>query len=304
MSEFKRKELIEEKSWQELKRLHNEVGTKLVMRQMFADDSHRFEKFHRRLQTPDGELLFDLSKNILNQEILDALLELARERHVKEHIDRMFRGERINFTENRSVLHIALRNRSNRPIVLNGVNIVNDVNKVLDKMKAFVQSVRSGQWLGFTGKPMSDVVNIGIGGSDLGPLMVTEALKPYGNNGPLRVHFVSNVDGTHLAEVLRKLNPETTLFIIASKTFTTQETIMNALSAKQWFIENAQNHDHVAKHFVALSTNEEKVVAFGIDKRNMFEFWDWVGGRYSLWSAIGTHLNNHTSDFIKMLIFI
>lgn len=199
----------------------------------------------------------------------------------------MFKGERINFTENRSVLHIALRNRSSNPIVLNGVNVMNEVNSVLDKMKSFVETVRSGQWLGFTGKPVADVVNIGIGGSDLGPLMVTEALKPYGNNGPLRVHFVSNVDGTHIAEVLRKVNPETTLFVIASKTFTTQETLMNAMSAKQWFVEHAQNPDHVAKHFVALSTNEEKVVAFGIDKKNMFGFWDWVGGRYSLWSAIG-----------------
>jgi glucose-6-phosphate isomerase len=199
----------------------------------------------------------------------------------------MFRGDRINFTENRSVLHVALRNRSSRPIVLNGVNIMSEVNRVLDKMRAFVNTVRSGEWKGYTNKSITDIVNIGIGGSDLGPYMVTEALKPYGSTGPLKVHFVSNVDGTHIAEVLKKLNPETALFIIASKTFTTQETLMNALSAKQWFIENAQNHEHVAKHFVALSTNEEKVVAFGIDKRNMFEFWDWVGGRYSLWSAIG-----------------
>jgi glucose-6-phosphate isomerase len=199
----------------------------------------------------------------------------------------MFRGERINFTENRSVLHVALRNRSNRPIVLNGVNVMSEVNRVLEKMKAFVESVRSGQWKGYTNKSITDVVNIGIGGSDLGPYMVTEALKPYGNSGPLKVHFVSNVDGTHIAEVLRRLNPETSLFVIASKTFTTQETLMNAMSAKQWFVEHAQNAEHVAKHFVALSTNEEKVTAFGIDKRNMFEFWDWVGGRYSLWSAIG-----------------
>ena len=241
----------------------------------------------RRLQTPDGEILFDLSKNLINEEILAALIALARERKVEEHRDRLFAGERVNFTEQRSVLHVALRNRSNTPILLNGVNVMNDVNGVLDKMRAFVQRVRAGEWLGYTGKPMSDVVNIGIGGSDLGPLMVTEALKPYGVNGPLRVHFVSNVDGTHLAEVLRKLNPETTLFVIASKTFTTQETLMNAISAKQWFIEAALEHDHVAKHFVALSTNTEKVVAFGIDASNMFGFWDWVGGRYSLWSAIG-----------------
>jgi glucose-6-phosphate isomerase len=238
-------------------------------------------------QTPDGEILFDFSKNILTEEILSCLLKLVRDRNVELHRDRMFKGERINFTENRSVLHIALRNRSNRPIVLNGVNIMAEVNSVLQRMKQFVNSVRSGQWKGYTNKSMTDIVNIGIGGSDLGPLMVTEALKPFGNDGPLRVHFVSNVDGTHLAEVLRKVNPETTMFVIASKTFTTQETLMNALSAKSWFVEHAQNHEHVARHFVALSTNEEKVVAFGIDKKNMFGFWDWVGGRYSLWSAIG-----------------
>lgn len=237
--------------------------------------------------TPDGEILFDFSKNIINEEILNGLLELAKERKVEEHRNKMFNGERINFTEDRSVLHVALRNRSNRPVLLSGVNVMGEVNNVLEKMKKFVFSVRSGEWLGFTNKPMSDVVNIGIGGSDLGPLMVTEALKPYGHDGPLKVHFVSNVDGTHLAETLRKLNPETTLFIIASKTFTTQETLMNAISAKQWFIEHAKDPNHVAKHFVALSTNEEKVTAFGIDKNNMFGFWDWVGGRYSLWSAIG-----------------
>ena len=231
--------------------------------------------------------MFDFSKNIINEEILSGLLDLAKERKVEAQRDKMFKGERINFTEDRSVLHIALRNRSNRPILLNGVNVMTEVNNVLEKMKRFVFSVRSGEWLGYTGKPMTDVVNIGIGGSDLGPLMVTESLKPYGNDGPLKVHFVSNVDGTHVAETLRKLNPETTLFIIASKTFTTQETLMNAISAKQWFLEQAHDLSYVAKHFVALSTNEEKVVAFGIDKNNMFGFWDWVGGRYSLWSAIG-----------------
>lgn len=200
-------------------------------------------------------------------------------------------------------MHVALRNRSNKPIVLDGVNIMSEVNKVLDKMKVFCHSVRSGEWRGYTDKSMTDIVNIGIGGSDLGPYMVTEALKPYGNNGPLKVHFVSNVDGTHLAEVLRKLNPETTLFIVASKTFTTQETIMNALSAKQWFVERAQNELHVAKHFVALSTNEPKVVEFGIDKRNMFGFWDWVGGRYSLWSAIGLSIALYVGfdNFEKLL---
>jgi glucose-6-phosphate isomerase len=246
-----------------------------------------FFKSSKTFQTPDGEILFDYSKNIINDDVLDLLFKLARSRFVEEQRDKMFSGERINFTENRSVLHIALRNRSKRSIVLNGVNIMNQINLVLDKMKTFTDKVRSGEWLGYSGKRMTDVVNIGIGGSDLGPLMVTEALKPYGRNGPVRVHFVSNVDGTHLAEVLNKVNAETTLFIIASKTFTTQETLLNAVTAKQWFVEYAQNMDHVAKHFVALSTNVEKCVQFGIDKENMFEFWDWVGGRYSLWSAIG-----------------
>ena len=280
-----RRALTEEASWQKLKDLHSSHGSKLLLRELFSKDPARFAKYSERLQTPDGEILFDFSKNLINEEILGALFALARERGVEEHRDRMFKGERINFTENRSVLHIALRNRSSRPIIQNGINIMNDVNRVLEKMKVFCNSVRSGEWRGYTNKPITDVVNIGIGGSDLGPFMVTEALKPFG--GPIRVHFVSNVDGTHIAEVLKKLNAETAMFVIASKTFTTQETIMNALSAKQWFVENAQNHEHVAKHFVALSTNEEKVVQFGIDKNNMFEFWDWVGGRYSLWSAIG-----------------
>ncbi|RNA23312.1 phosphoglucose [Brachionus plicatilis] len=287
MSELKRAHLTQEPAFDNLKSLFARYGSTINMRKMFTEDPKRFEAFSRRLQTPDGEILFDFSKNLINQEILDGLVHLARERKVEEHRDRMFKGDKINFTEIRSVLHTALRNRANRPIILNGVNITNDVNEVLARMKAFCEQVRSGKWLGYTGKAVSDVVNIGIGGSDLGPLMVTEALKPYGNSGPLKVHFVSNVDGTHLAEVLRKVNPETTLFIIASKTFTTQETLMNALSAKQWFVEHAQNPDHVAKHFVALSTNEEKVTEFGIDKKNMFGFWDWVGGRYSLWSAIG-----------------
>jgi glucose-6-phosphate isomerase len=287
MTDFIRKSLTDEESWTLLKDLYAKYGSTLNMRQLFAEDKNRFDNLNQRLATPDGEILFDFSKNIINQEIMHALFKLARERKVEEHRDRLFRGDRVNFTENRAVLHIALRNRANRPILLNGTNVVNEVNAVLDKMKSFVHTVRSGEWKGYTGKSITDVVNIGIGGSDLGPYMVTEALKPYGNDGPLKVHFVSNVDGTHVAEVLRRINPETTLFVIASKTFTTQETLMNALSAKQWFVEHAQNQEHVAKHFVALSTNEEKVVAFGIDKRNMFGFWDWVGGRYSLWSAIG-----------------
>lgn len=280
--------LADEPSWKNLKDLHAKVGSKVTMRQLFAEDADRFSKFSHRLQTPnDGEILFDFSKNIINEEILQALLKLAKDRKVEDHRDRTLSGKRVNFSEDRSVLHTALRNRSGKPIVLDGVNVMSEVDMVLKRMKIFCEAVRSGKWLGYTNKPISDIVNIGIGGSDLGPLMVTEALKPYGNDGPLKCHFVSNVDGTHIAEVLRKVNPETTMFIIASKTFTTQETLMNAQSAKQWFVEKAQNKDHVAKHFVALSTNEEKVTEFGIDKANMFGFWDWVGGRYSLWSAIG-----------------
>jgi glucose-6-phosphate isomerase len=191
----------------------------------------------------------------------------------------MFQGEKINFTENLSVLHIALRNRSDRPIVLNGVNVMSEVNLELEKMKKFVHLVRSGEWLGYTNKPITDVVNIGIAGSDLGPYMVSEALKPYGNDGPLRVHFLSNVDGTHVAEILRNLNPETSLFIVASKRFTTQDTLMNAVSVKEWFLKHAGDKAHVSKHFVALSTNEQKVIEFGIDKNNMFGLWDWVGDR-------------------------
>lgn len=235
--------------------------------------------------TPDGEILFDFSKNLINEEIMDGLFKLCRDRKVEEHRDRLFNSEKVNFTEKRSVLHSALRNRSNTPVLVDGHNVMTDVNNTLAHMKEFVDSIRDGKWLGYTGKPIADIVNIGIGGSDLGPLMVTEALKPYG--GKLNVHFVSNVDGTHIAEVLKKVNAETTLFVIASKTFTTQETLMNATSAKLWFLEKAKDASFVAKHFCALSTNEEKVVAFGIDKANMFGFWDWVGGRYSLWSAIG-----------------
>lgn len=282
-----RKPLTEEASWKKLEQLYQSAGKSLNMRNLFAQDPKRFDKYAHRLQTPDGEMLFDFSKNLINEDILKALLDLAKERKVEEHREHMFTGERINFTEIRSVLHIALRNRSNRPIVVNGADVAPEVNKVLDKMRGFVNRVRSGEWRGYTDKAITDIVNIGIGGSDLGPYMVTEALKPYGSTGPLKVHFVSNVDGTHIAEVLKKVNAETVLFVIASKTFTTQETILNATSAKEWFLETAKNPEHVAKHFVALSTNEEKVVQFGIDKRNMFEFWDWVGGRYSLWSAIG-----------------
>ena len=237
------------------------------------------------MSLPSGEFLFDYSKNLINEQILKLLLDLAKSRKVEEKRDEMFSGKKINFTENRAVLHIALRNRTNTPIVVDGKDVMPGVNAVLTKMEKFSNDIINGVWKGYTGKNITDVVNIGIGGSDLGPLMVTEALKHY-QKGP-NVHFVSNIDGTHLAVTLQKLNPETTLFIIASKTFTTQETITNANSAKQWFLKQSNDEKAVAKHFVALSTNKEKVTGFGIDENSMFEFWDWVGGRYSLWSAIG-----------------
>lgn len=231
----------------------------------------------------------DYSKNRLDEKALSLLLDLAKARQIEKARDAMFAGEKINFTENRAVLHTALRNRGNTPILVDGKDVMPDVNSVLQHMKEFTNQVIKKEWKGFTGKAIEDVVNIGIGGSDLGPLMVTEALKPY-HVGP-RVHFVSNIDGTHIAEILKKLNPETALFIIASKTFTTQETITNATSAKLWLIENLKNDAAVASHFVALSTNNEKVKEFGIDEKNMFGFWDWVGGRYSLWSAIGLSIS-------------
>ncbi|XP_064598731.1 glucose-6-phosphate isomerase-like [Liolophura sinensis] len=237
------------------------------------------------LKTKDGDLLLDYSKNLIDEEVFKRLLQLAKDRQVEQMRDAMFSGEKINFTENRAVLHVALRNRSNTPINVNGKDVMPDVNRVLEHMREFTESVIGGSWKGYTGQSITDVVNIGIGGSDLGPLMVTESLQPY-RKGP-NVHFVSNIDGSHLAKTLMKLNPETTLFIIASKTFTTQETITNATSAKAWFLDKAKDPAAVAKHFVALSTNGPKVKDFGIDEKNMFEFWDWVGGRYSLWSAIG-----------------
>lgn len=252
------------------------------MRDLFAQDPKRFEKFSLRFD----EILLDFSKNRITQETLGMLLELARQAKVEEWRDRMFRGDKINITEDRAVLHIALRNRSNRPILVDGKDVMPEVNAVLKHMREFSEAIRSGQWKGYTGEPITDIINIGIGGSDLGPVMATEALKPYSKPG-LRAHFVSNVDGTDIAEKLKIVKPQSTLFIIASKTFTTQETITNAKTAKRWFLETAKDEAAVAKHFVALSTNEKEVTKFGIDTKNMFEFWDWVGGRYSLWSAIG-----------------
>lgn len=271
------------------KKLQNYYDThkkSLVLKELFAADPDRFKKYSLLLPTDNGEILLDFSKNLINEEIFNLLLNLARERKVEKARDAMFSGQKINFTEDRAVLHIALRNRSNAPILVDGKDVMPDVNAVLAHMKEFTESVRTGEWKGYSGKPITDVVNIGIGGSDLGPLMVTEALKAYHKAGP-NVHFVSNIDGTHMAETLKKLSPETTLFIIASKTFTTQETITNAESAKAWFLESVKDQSAVAKHFVALSTNAVKVKEFGIDEKNMFGFWDWVGGRYSLWSAIG-----------------
>ncbi len=251
------------------------------MRDMFAEDAQRFDRFSLTL----GDMLFDYSKNRVNEETMRLLADLARACDLEGWRDRCMSGEKINNTEKRAVLHSALRNKSDRAVVVDGEDVMPGVNAVLAQMRSFSDSVRNGTWVGHTGKRMTDVVNIGIGGSDLGPVMVCEALKPYHQEG-LTVHFVSNVDGTHVAEVTKPLDPETTLFIVASKTFTTQETITNAKSARAWLVD-ALGEDAVAKHFVALSTNAEAVSEFGIDTANMFEFWDWVGGRYSLWSAIG-----------------
>ncbi len=273
--------LTDSPAWKALKDHYGEVSA-LHMRDLFASDPERFDKFTLKL----GDILFDYSKNRITDETMPKLIDLAREARLAEAIEAMFTGETINNTEGRAVLHIALRNRSNRPIEVNGSDVMPEVNEVLAKMRRFTDSVRSGDWKGYSGLPIRDVVNIGIGGSDLGPQMVTAALASYALE-TLHCHFVSNVDGTHIAETLKRLNPETTLFIIASKTFTTQETMTNAASAKEWFLTSAGDESAVAKNFVALSTNDEAVAAFGIDTENMFKFWDWVGGRYSLWSSIG-----------------
>lgn len=251
------------------------------MKELFAADPARFEKFSVQF----NDIFVDFSKNRINEKTMALLVQLAKECDLENAINAMFNGEAINETENRAVLHTALRNRSNTPVYVDGKNVMEDVNEVLGKMKKFSEAIISGTWKGYTGKAITDVVNIGIGGSDLGPVMVTEALKSYKNH--LNLHFVSNVDGTHIAETLKKVNPETTLFLIASKTFTTQETMANGHSARNWFLASGATEADVAKHFAALSTNAEGVSKFGIDTENMFGFWDWVGGRYSLWSAIG-----------------
>ena len=252
------------------------------MRDLFRDDPTRFQTFSRSF----GDVLFDFSKNRITAKTFGLLIDLAKQADVPGAAAKMFAGDKINTSEDRAVLHTALRNRSGRPVMVDGHDVMPGINAVLAHMRRFSDAVRSGAWKGYTGKAITDVVNIGIGGSDLGPVMVTEALKPYGKRD-LGMHFVSNIDGTQLAEVLRVVRPETTLFVVASKTFTTQETITNANSARAWFLKEAKDQAHVAKHFVALSTNEAGVKQFGIDPANMFVFWDWVGGRYSLWSAIG-----------------
>ncbi|MFM5337931.1 glucose-6-phosphate isomerase [Aeromonas enteropelogenes] len=268
-------------AWQALE-AHFAANKETRLKDLFAQDPKRFDKFSL---TFGGNILVDYSKNLITEETMKLLIELAKETDLRSAIDAMFNGEKINMTEGRAVLHVALRNRSDRPVEVDGKDVMPEVNAVLAKMNGFCEKVISGEWKGYTGKPIQHVVNIGIGGSDLGPVMITEALRPYKNH--LEMHFVSNVDGTHIAETLKKIDPETTLFLVASKTFTTQETMTNALSARDWFLGHAGDKAHVAKHFAALSTNGKAVAEFGIDTANMFEFWDWVGGRYSSWSAIG-----------------
>jgi glucose-6-phosphate isomerase len=267
--------------WQKLCQHQQEIAP-IHMRDMFAKDPNRFEKFSMQFT----DILFDYSKHRIDEETLPLLFQMAREANIENWRERMFSGEKINITENRAVLHTALRNRANTPVYVDGKDVMPEVNAVLAQMRKFSDSVRNGSWVGYTGKRITDIVNIGIGGSDLGPVMVCDALKPYASPD-LNVHFVSNIDGAHLMRALEVCNPETTLFIVASKTFTTQETMTNALSARNWFLKAAKDEAHVAKHFVALSTNAKAVKDFGIDLANMFAFWDWVGGRYSLWSAIG-----------------
>ncbi|EFE8486321.1 glucose-6-phosphate isomerase [Escherichia coli] len=284
-------------AWQALQKHFDEMKD-VTIADLFAKDGDRFSKFSA---TFGDQMLVDYSKNRITEETLAKLQDLAKECDLAGAIKSMFSGEKINRTENRAVLHVALRNRSNTQILVDGKDVMPEVNAVLEKMKTFSEAIISGEWKGYTGKAITDVVNIGIGGSDLGPYMVTEALRPYKNH--LNMHFVSNVDGTHIAEVLKKVNPETTLFLVASKTFTTQETMTNAHSARDWFLKAAGDEKHVAKHFAALSTNAKAVGEFGIDTANMFEFWDWVGGRYSLWSAIGLSivLSIGFDNFVELL---
>ncbi|MBN1278364.1 MAG: glucose-6-phosphate isomerase [Chlorobiaceae bacterium] len=268
-------------AWVSLQKHKEETGSR-IMRQLFEDDSERCTRF----SSEAAGIMLDYSKNRITVRTMELLVELARTAGVEEKRERMFGGDPINVTEKRAVLHAALRTPPGRPFIIDGLDASSEVAAVLEQMKSFAGKVLSGSWTGFTGKAVTDVVNIGIGGSDLGPYMVTEALRPFAH-GAIDVHFVSNIDGTHISETLKKLDPETTLFIVASKTFTTQETLTNALSARAWFLDYAGEERHIARHFAAVSTNRKKVVEFGIDESNMFRFWDWVGGRYSLWSSIG-----------------
>jgi len=268
-------------TWHALK-AHRKTWTGRHLRDLFARDPKRFGRFSIELD----DLLFDYSKNLIDADTMKLLVRLARDNGLDLMRAAMFAGDRINLTEDRAVLHTALRNRSDRPVLVDGHDVMPDVRAVLKRMRAFASKVHSGKWRGYTGERISDIVNIGIGGSDLGPAMVCQALAPYAKKH-LNAHFVSNVDPSHLAEVLKRVKPETTLFIVASKTFTTQETLANAQAARAWFLKSAKKKEAVAKHFVAVSTNAEAVARFGIDTANMFGFWDWVGGRYSLWSAIG-----------------
>ena len=286
----------ETRAWQKLE-VHFLTMQAMHMRELFEDDADRFKKFSIHF----GDILVDYSKNIVTEETLRLLFELANEIDLKPAIDSMYGGVAINKTENRAVLHVALRNRSNKPILVDGKDVMPEINKVLEQMKLFSNRLISGEWKGYSGKKITDIVNIGIGGSDLGPYMVTEALRPYWQG--ITPHFVSNVDGTHLAETVKHLNPETTLFIIASKTFTTQETMTNATSARDWFLEKTNQAGDVAKHFVAVSTNQKAVTEFGIAAENMFVFWDWVGGRYSLWSSIGLSISATVGydNFVQLL---
>lgn len=268
-------------AWKALE-IHAASMKHVLMKDLFVEDNNRFQKY----SLTSGDILFDYSKNIITDETVKLLIQLAGECGLNDAIVNMFAGEKINETENRAVLHTALRNFSGKPVITDGKDVMPGIQKVSDQMKTFCNKVHGGEWKGYSGKKIKYIVNIGIGGSDLGPVMVTEALKPYWVND-IQTYFVSNVDGTHIAETLKKVNAEETLFLIASKTFTTQETMTNAHTARAWFLDSAKEEAHIAKHFAALSTNEKEVVKFGIDKANMFEFWDWVGGRYSLWSAIG-----------------
>jgi glucose-6-phosphate isomerase len=272
---------IETIAWGKLE-AHYQVMKDRHMRDLFKEDPKRFEKLSLKFE----DILIDFSKNIITDKTIEFFVELAEEIQLKDGIEKMFAGDIINETENRAVLHTALRNRYNKPILVHGKDVMPGINRTLGKMKLFADQVAAEIWLGYTGKKIKDIVHIGIGGSDLGPFMVTEALRPY-LIPHLNLHFISNVDGTHVTEILKKIKPETTLFFIASKTFTTQETMTNARSVRKWFLRTAKDERHIKKHFIAISANEEKVVEFGIDPENLFEFWDWVGGRFSLWSAIG-----------------